>query len=110
MSYERLVVVGNVGKVESLTSGQGNAFLRMSVAVNRGSGEKKKTVWYTTLLFGQLAKEPEKVVARYRPGRLVLVEGRPQAEPYQRADGSIDVDNCIVATGYPELLDKPPAT
>lgn len=108
MSYERLVVVGNVGKVEPLTSGQGNTFLRMSVAVNRGTGERKKTVWYTVLLFAALAREPEKVVARYRPGRLVLVEGRPQSEVYLRGDGSPEIDNAIVATGFPELLDKPP--
>jgi len=107
MSYERITVVGNIGSVTPVVSEGGRPYIRLTLAVNRGQGEYRKTVWYTVMLFGVMAREPEKFVTRYRVGRLVLVEGRPQTEAYLRKDGSPEVDNAIVATAMPELLDAP---
>jgi single-stranded DNA-binding protein len=106
MSYEKITVVGNVGVPEVLTSAQGNSYVRISVAVTRPSQGNRAT-WYSVLLFGPMAKEPHKLVERYKRGRLVLVEGRPQTEPFVRKDGTPGVENTIIATAYPELLDKP---
>ncbi len=105
MAYERITVVGNIGAVEALSSRQGNSYIRMSIAVDRGYGDNKSVVWYSVLLFGSMAHDPEKVVARYRKGRLVLVEGRPQTEAYLKSDGKPALDNTIVAISLPELLD-----
>jgi single-stranded DNA-binding protein len=109
MSFERLTVVGNIGSAEVLKSQRGNAYLRMSVAVNRIAGNTKSVVWYSVLLFGGMVKDADSLCARYRPGRLVLVEGRPQTEVFVKRDGSYGLDNTIVAISMPELLDAKPA-
>jgi len=38
----------------------------------------------------------------------VLVEGRPQVDLFDREDGTKEIDNTIIATSLPELLDKRP--
>lgn len=108
--YERIIVSGNIGKSEVLTSAAGNPYVRISVAVNRKTANAEKlTVWYSVLLYGGLAKEPEKVAARYGKGRVVLVEGRPQSAAFIRQDGTAGLENSIIATNFPELMDRPPA-
>lgn len=106
MAYERIQIVGNIGSIEAQPSRQGNMYIRMSVAVDRGTSTNKNVVWYTVLLFGSMAQDHEKVLARYRKGRLVLVEGRPQVEAYLRNDGTPGLDNTVVAISLPELLDN----
>lgn len=108
MSYERLVVAGNIGSVEVLTSKQGNDYIRMSLAVDRISGAAKFTTWYSVLLFGAMARDPARIKALYTPGRLILAEGRPQVEAYVRKDGTAGLDNTIIAISVPELFDTRP--
>lgn len=105
MSYEKITVVGNIGKTEVLTSGAGNSYVRISVAVSRGTKDARKTIWYSVLLFGRLAENAERLTVMYAKGRLVLVEGRPQVEAFVKRDGSPGLDNTIIATQLPELLD-----
>lgn len=108
MAYEKITVVGNIGSVELLKSNANNPYVRMSVAVDRGQGDHRTTVWYSVLLFGAMVRDADRLQARYGKGRLVLVEGRPQTEAFIRRDGSAGLDNTIVATMMPELLDARP--
>lgn len=108
MAFERITVVGNIGSVDFLNSKQGNAYLRMSVAVDRGHGDNKNVVWYSVLMFGSLVKDEARTRALYGVGRQVLVEGRPQVEAFVKKDGSAGLDNTIVAISMPELLDARP--
>jgi single-stranded DNA-binding protein len=108
MSFERITVVGHVGQTRISNSKAGAPYARIGVAVNRGTADKRTTVWYSVLLFGRLAENADRLKQLYTPGRLVLVEGRPQVELYGREDGSKDIDNTIIAIGLPELLDKRP--
>ncbi len=105
MSYEKIIITGNIGTTDVLTSGAGNSYVRMSVAVNRGSKENRKTIWYSVLLFGKLADNADRLKAMYAKGRLVLVEGRPQTEAFVKKDGTAGLENSIIATQHPELLD-----
>lgn len=107
MSYEKIIIAGNVGKAEVLHSGAGNPYFRMSVAVNRKSGDQKETIWYSVLMYGKLGENVEGLKARYTVGRRVLVEGRPQADAFIRKDGSAGLERTIIAQAYPELLDAP---
>lgn len=109
MAYERITVVGNIGNVEILESKAGNKYLRMSVAVDRGQGEHRTVVWYSVLMFGSMVRDQERLTATYSKGRLVLVEGRPQVEAFIRKDGTVGLDNTIVAISMPELLDSRPS-
>ncbi len=106
MAFERITVVGNIGSVEVLKSKAGNAYLRMSVAVDRSQGDSKNVVWYSVLLFGSMVRDEERVKSLYTKGRLVLVEGRPQVEAFIKKDGSAGLDNTIIAISMPELLDS----
>lgn len=111
MAYERITVVGNIGSVEFLQSALGNPYCRITVAVNRESKASHKnksdnTMWYQVLLFGGMVKDKERLMTNYYPGRQVLVEGRPQVEAFQRNDGSLGIDNTIIAISMPELLDS----
>jgi single-stranded DNA-binding protein len=107
MSYEKITITGHIGNTEVLTSNAGNAYLRISVAVNRGSRESRKTIWYSVLMFGKLAENADRMKSLYSKGRAVLVEGRPQVEVFVKKDGSPGLDNTIIATQHPELLDFP---
>lgn len=106
MSYEHTTIVGNIGSADIMTSQSGNRYLRMSVAVNRGSGEKRTTKWYSVLLFGKMVENIDTLVTYFTKGRLVLVEGRPQTEAFIKKDGTAGLDNTIVANSLPQLLDK----
>ncbi len=105
MSYEKIIITGNIGNTEVLTSNAGNLYVRISVAVNRGSKENRKTIWYAVYLFGRLSENAERTKAMYAKGRSVLVEGRPQVDAFIKKDGSPGIDNTIIATQLPELLD-----
>jgi single-stranded DNA-binding protein len=105
VSYERLTIIGHIGSAEAKKSPSGNPYVRLSVAVDRGTKENRKTVWYTVLLFGGLAERAQAMLPYYAKGRLVLVEGRPQSEIYVRNDGTHEIDHALIASTMPELLD-----
>ena len=103
-----MTVVGNIGSAEILRSKAGNPYLRMSVAVNRGTPEGTSVIWYSVLLFGGMVKDEQRLLSKYTKGRLVLVEGRPQVEAFIKKDGTAGLDNTIIAISMPELLDAKP--
>lgn len=109
MAFERITIVGNIGSVTPMeTQEKKKPYIKLSVAVDRKTlgSATRVPVWYTVLLFGPLATSPEQFVSLYQKGRMVLVEGRPQSEPYLKADGTVGLDNVIIATTRPELLDS----
>ncbi len=105
MSYEQITIAGNIGSAEILTAKSQNRYIRLSVAVNKGSGEKKKTTWYSVLLFGKMVENIDALMSIFTPGRLVIVAGRPQVEAYIKNDGKAGLDNTIIASALPQLLD-----
>jgi len=105
MSYERIVVIGHIGSVDVLTSNAGNEYIRLTAAVNRGSADQKTTVWYSVLFFNGFAREKDKFLAKYKKGKKIVIEGRPQVEAFVKKDGSPGLDNTIIAISMPELLD-----
>lgn len=106
-SLEKILIIGNIGSIEDVRSKAGNNYLRMSVAVNRLSGTQKTAVWYSVYLFGKMAENKEKLMGVLTKGRLVYVEGRPESHAFQKKDGTLGVDNIIIAQGLPLLLDSP---
>lgn len=105
MSYEQITIVGHIGSATIETATSKNRYLRLSVAVNRGSGEKKKTTWYSVLLFGKMVEKIDTLITFFTPGRLIIVAGRPQVEAYIKNDGTAGLDNTIIANSLPQLLD-----
>ena len=106
-SLEKIFIIGNIGTMEDVVSKAGNSYLRMSVAVNRHTGNQKTAVWYSVFLFGKMAENKEGLKRVLTKGRLVYVEGRPETQAFLKKDGTPGVDNIIIAERLPLLLDSP---
>jgi single-strand DNA-binding protein len=72
--YDTTIVLGNVGRdPEMRYTPSGKAVAEFSVAVSRGYGENKKTVWYNVTCWEKLAE----VCSQYvKKGSVVLCEGQ----------------------------------
>ncbi len=99
MSYQRVVIVGNLGRDPEMSylPSNGQAVTNFNVATNRqytaSNGEKvKETTWFRVTAWGRQAETCNQYL---RTGSQVLVEGRltPDRETggprvYQRQDGT----------------------
>lgn len=98
MSYQKVVVVGNLGKdpeMRYLPSGQ--AVTNFNIASNRSytdsSGQRvKETTWFRVSAWGRQAEICNQYLTK---GKQVLIEGRLNPDPatgaprvYQRQDGT----------------------
>lgn len=112
MSWERLQIVGHVGSAEAKQSQSttGQWFTRISVAVDRhGTDGNFTTIWYRVIVVCSSKEKAEAAVTRYKPGRLVLANGRPFNELRKKRDtGEPYIDSGMLSDGWPELLDRKP--
>jgi single-strand DNA-binding protein len=108
MSYQKLVIVGNLGRdpeMKYLTSGQ--AVTNLSVAANRrwtdqATGQPQEEVcWFRVSVWGRQAEAANQYLSK---GRQVLIEGRlrPDSETggpriYARNDGTAGASFEVVA-------------
>jgi single-strand DNA-binding protein len=84
MSYHTIVIAGNLGRdPEMRFTPAGQAVTNFSIAVNESftnnNGEKiKRTIWFRVTTWGKQAE----ICNQYlKKGRMVLVEGRINADP-----------------------------
>ena len=89
MSYQKITIVGNVGRdAEFKFTQQGIAILKFSVAVNKtiGKGDEKRqtTTWFNTTLWRDRA---EALSPYIKSGMQVLVTGEVTASPYIDKNG-----------------------
>jgi single-strand DNA-binding protein len=99
MSYQHMVVVGNLGKDPEIRYGQsGGAIGKFSVAVSErvkdGDNWKDHTEWFNVVCFGKTAENAGQYLAK---GRKVLVEGRIRQRTYQKNDGSAGYSTELLA-------------
>ena len=82
MSYQTLVIRGNVGKdPEVRTLNSGDAVANFSIAVSERRKGEDHTTWFRCNAFGKTAE----VVRDYvRKGSKVLVQGRIQTREYEK--------------------------
>jgi len=86
--YHKTFLLGRVGKApESRFTPNGKQVTDLSLAVDDGYGENKKTVWYRVSAWGTLAEIVDKYVVK---GMTVFVEGRlrPEINVFDRKDGT----------------------
>ena len=82
----RVCIIGRVTLKPELRYTQSNiAFTRMTVAVNRGYGEKQETDFINVVLW---RKQAENVCNYLDKGSLVSVDGRIQTTKYKDKDGN----------------------
>jgi len=86
----KVMLIGNLGKdVELRYSANQTAISNLSVATSetiKVNGEKKdKTEWHTVVVFGKVAENCAKYLAK---GRSVAIVGRLQTRKYQDKEGT----------------------
>ena len=80
MSFETTIIQGNLGKdPEMRFTPQGKAVTTFSVAVDRGYGENKQTVWYNVETWEKTAEACNQYLKK---GSKVLVEGKVKAHAW----------------------------
>jgi single-strand DNA-binding protein len=93
MTYQKLIIVGNVGKEPEMRyTPDGKALTSFSLAVNQGSGDKKETAWFRVVVFGSQAENVEKYLGKgskaLAEGRLTFDAATGAPKMFQRKDGT----------------------
>lgn len=87
MSFQKIIVVGNLGQDPELRYTQaGQAVCTLSIATNEKWSDKagnpqERTTWFKITVWGKQGENCEKYLAK---GRSVLVEGRIQTDSYEK--------------------------
>jgi single-strand DNA-binding protein len=85
MSYERIILVGNLEDAPEQRNANGQPVTSFSLAVNRKRSGQKTTTWYRCTAWGVVA---EHAVMYLKKGSKVLVEGSGlRASAYLGKDG-----------------------
>jgi len=109
MSYNKIVLIGNIGKDPETKDGANFKVSRFSLATSetrakKGTGEKEtKTQWHTITTWGNLAGIVEKWA---RKGQTVLVDGRLEYSSYTDNDGNKKYSTEIIAENFRILSKK----
>jgi len=104
MAYERLSIIGNIGRIEK--RGEANPYIKMSVAVDKKlpSGDKE-TIWYQVIINSPAAvKNSDSILSLYTPGKRVLVEGEMKLRPYLNNQGEPAIERTLFPIARPQLL------
>jgi single-strand DNA-binding protein len=82
MSYQIVIVQGNVGRDPETRYGQnGKAVTKFSVAVSDKGGGKEHTEWFNAVCFDKTAE----IAGQYvKKGSAILLEGRFKTEDYEK--------------------------
>lgn len=85
MSYQTLVILGNVGKTPEIrTTNSGTKVASFSVAVSKKRQGEDQTVWFNCIAFAKTADVVESYV---KQGSKVLVQGEISTRQYDDKDG-----------------------
>jgi len=107
VSYQKIVVVGNLGKDAAVRQAAGSTVANFSVATterwkDREGVKKEKTEWHNIVLWGKAA---DAIGAYLLKGKQVLVEGRLQTRKWQDKEGKdrwtteINADKVVLLDG-----------
>jgi single-strand DNA-binding protein len=88
MSYNRIIILGNVGKldkpVELFYTAEQTPYCSYFVATDTYQGGEVKTLWYRCTFWGKRAEVAQKFAAQGKP---ILVEGRPGVSEWVDREG-----------------------
>ena len=107
MSFNKIIVVGNLGRDPELRyTPQGTPVTSFSLATNeretRGGEKHDVTTWFDVTLFGRQAEVASQYLAK---GKQVYVEGRFRSEEWTDRDGNKRVTNKIKGSDM-QLIDR----
>lgn len=95
---QQLLILGRATKdAEVKDSKEGKKYARFSVAVNEYWGEKEqkeeRTTFYNVLVFNKSLDRADLI----KKGDLVMVDGRPDVDPYLNNDGEAKANLIVFA-------------
>lgn len=96
MYLQQSIVLGRATKdAEVLESKGGKKYAKFSVAVNEylGKDKEEKTTFYDALVFNKTSENADLI----KKGDLVLLEGRPDVDPYISKEGEAKASLLIYA-------------
>lgn len=96
---QQLLILGRATKdAEVLESKEGKEYGRFTVVVNEYRGKDKEEVasYFNVLVFGKTVKRIDKI----QKGDYVMVEGRPEADPYLSNDGEAKANLTVFTTRW----------
>ena len=113
-SYNRVILVGNLGNAAELKSVNGTLLATFSIATtetwkDRDGTKRERTEWTRVSYWG---KSAEAVVPYLERGKSVLVEGRLSTSKYQAKDGTertsteIRADRVVLLGGPRDSRDR----
>ena len=70
---------------ETRTTNKGTTVCKLTLPVDTGWGDNKRTTWWTVSLFG---KRAETAGAHLGKGQWVAVSGKPEVRTYEKKDGT----------------------
>lgn len=99
MSNNLVVLQGNLGQdVEVRYTGTGKAVANIRIAVSSGSGEKKKTDWFSCVLWEGLAEQAQQNLGK---GSEVSIVGRLQNRSWEKDGKTVWVTEVVATSlGY----------
>lgn len=96
-------ILGNVGKIETRYSGDGNAIVNMSIATSekwkdKATGEmKEKTDWHNVVVFGK----PAEIIGQYvTKGDKIYIQGKVVTRKWQDQQGADRYSTETVVDGF----------
>lgn len=81
MSYQRVIVEGNLGKDPELQGEGDKTRAKFSIAVSEKRGGEESVEWFSVVCFGKTAENAAKYLSK---GRSALVEGRLSTRKYEK--------------------------
>ena len=84
MSFNKIIIVGNVGKEPQVKDFNGEKMAEFSVATTDTYKGEKNTIWWNCVLWGKRAEAVEQYVGK---GSQVYVEGRVRNRTYTDKQG-----------------------
>lgn len=107
-SFNRVILLGNIGQIEIKTFQDGNKIANASLATgetytDRNGNKVEDTQWHNLVFAGKLADLADRFV---RKGSLLHIEGRLRYRKYNDKDGNPRSTPEIVVLGL-QLCDKP---
>lgn len=81
MSFQSIVIEGNLGKDPELKGDGDKTRATFTVAVNEKSGGEEHVEWFNVVCFGKTAENAAKYLSK---GRGALVQGRLQTRQYEK--------------------------
>lgn len=102
MSVNKIILIGNVGRVEVRNLQGGGKVATVTLATTEKFKDREETEWHTVTIWNNLADVVEKYVKK---GSQLYIEGRIKTEKFTGKDGNDKYATRIIASSL-HLLGK----